>query len=170
MKFNIGDTMFRACAGQRESRITCPDCYGKKYLTVILGNGENVTVDCECYRPGYGQYAGTVSSCDFATEVFEETVNSISAAPAEYNHHPENECFKTREEAEIKAAQLLKEYQEGEKNRLLFLKENASRSWAWNASYHRRELKRAQRQVEHHTTKLDVAKSHMKEEKNENIK
>jgi len=42
-------------------------------------------------------------------------------------------------------------------------KEKDTRTWAWNASYHRRQIKDAKRQLEYHTAKLNVASLKAKE-------
>lgn len=45
-------------------------------------------------------------------------------------------------------------------------KEKGGRSWAWNATHHRREIKTAQERIAYHTSKLAVAALNAKEDKN----
>lgn len=60
------------------------------------------------------------------------------------------------------AARMAAEYDAEERRRILN-KEKDTRSWAWNASYHRKCIKEAQRTIEYHTTKLSVAAIRAKE-------
>ena len=55
--------------------------------------------------------------------------------------------------------ELCKKHRQEELNCLNNLKEQQHRSWAWNATYHRKCLKEALRQVEYHTAKLNVAET-----------
>ena len=44
-------------------------------------------------------------------------------------------------------------------------KEKDTKTWAWNVHYHRKEIREAQKRIEYHTSKLNVAKLHVKAEK-----
>ena len=45
------------------------------------------------------------------------------------------------------------------------MKEKPARSWAWHVTYHRREIKRAERDLEYHTRALGIAKEKAKVKK-----
>lgn len=172
MKFKIGDKVWIARAGNfSESWITCPDCLGQKSLTVITGNGSYITIDCECCKAGYEGCKGQIKVYGFLAVAHEIEINEISVdnGKVEYNHEEESNVFLTKVEAESRAEQFRARYESEELNRLNFMKENPKKSWAWNASYHRKNLKEALRQVEYHSSKLNVAKLKSKEQVIEDV-
>lgn len=165
-KFNIGDTVWIARAGPMEKSVECPACYGQRALTVIMGNGEQVSIDCSLCSVGYEPSKGVIKTYEFqaiAEPVRIERVE-LTNRGFQFNHH--DEVFATKEDALKRAEELKIEHLKEEENRLKNLKEYESRTWSWNATYHRRELKRAQEQVIYHTAKLNVAKVKAKENEN----
>jgi hypothetical protein len=81
-----------------------------------------------------------------------------------YNYRDNYVVFADHLSAAKRAIDLLEEYQTKETERLA-AKEQPKRTWAWNVRYHRGCLKEAQRQIEYHTSKLNAALTHAKEEK-----
>ena len=57
----IGDIAWHAESGTRQETEVCPECCGKKYLTVILGDDSQVTIDCAGCASGYDPSKGYVS-------------------------------------------------------------------------------------------------------------
>lgn len=173
MIFNIGDTVFVARANPVEKQVVCPHCFGKKFLTVILGDGSQVKIDCTGCARGYETPTGSVSYHEFTPYVEQHTITGMDSSQS--NGQIEvmywsgcggfegRRCFATEAEALARAQELLSEHQKEEERRLNQAKTNQDRSWAWNATYHRNELKRAQESVRYHTAKLDVCKSKAKE-------
>ena len=78
------------------------------------------------------------------------------------NHIDEDKVFLTESEAQTRADLMAAEYDAEERERI-FKKEKDQRSWAWNASYHRKEIKEAERRIEHHKKKLAHAALKAKE-------
>jgi hypothetical protein len=68
-KFNLGDHVWYAGISSGQKQIQCPDCFGKKFLTVILGDDSVVTVECPECRKGYYGSSGTILSYDYETSV-----------------------------------------------------------------------------------------------------
>lgn len=171
-KFSYGEMVWCAEVRSTEKQVKCPDCFGMKYLRVMLGDDSVVTVDCpECER-GYLGPQGTVTADDYAavTEPHMITAIEYSDSDGEFRYGfyqrcgvEESRCFATQEEAVVRAAELQKEYEEREQKRFA-AKEKPNRSWAWNATYHRGCLRRAQKYIEYHTKKLAMALEHKKEE------
>jgi hypothetical protein len=79
-------------------------------------------------------------------------------------HVKEVDVFTDEASAKLRADQMAEEHDREERDRI-FKKEKDSRSWAWNASYHRKEIKEARRRLEYHTSKLAVASLKSKEDK-----
>lgn len=64
--FNIGDTYYLPQNTPSEVTVLCPTCYGKFKVTVVLGNGESVLVDCETCGRGYGYEGPTGHVTDYS--------------------------------------------------------------------------------------------------------
>lgn len=170
MKYNIGDKAWHAVLTSVTKSITCPDCFGKKFLTVILGDDSQVTVACTgCDRNEFHVSEGLIRYYAYEpfVRIIEITKVEVTSEGVEYGFDRcygtrENNLFSTEEAAQARAVVLAKEYTETELKRRL-AKTNDKKSWAWHATYHRRGIKEAQKQLEYHTSNLEVAKSHAKE-------
>jgi hypothetical protein len=171
--FKIGDTVWFARAGQHETQITCPDCAGTRRIRLILANDEQVSIDCGGCSRGYEGPCGTITEYKFKAEVESFVVGGMEVktegvryytdtSSGAYYVHEDKDCFVNKEDAVERCKQLIKEAVDRERDRLL-KKERDTRSWAWNASYHRRCIKDAQKQLDYHTAKLNVAQAKAKE-------
>lgn len=175
-KYKIGDEVWWARYAPSDRYITCPDCCGKKYLTVILGDDSQVTIDCTGCQLGYDPPRGYITTHDYAAEVTrfritgveEQTKNdgSLEVSYRGYNCYAigEDAVASTKEEADTIAALLIIKAAEAEKQRLL-QKEKPTRDWGWNATYHRQCIKRMEADLVYHKAKLDVAVLRKKAEK-----
>ncbi len=52
-KFKVGDTVWVAKCRYEPVQKLCPTCFGKKEVTLILGNGDSVILPCNSDL-GYG--------------------------------------------------------------------------------------------------------------------
>lgn len=169
-QFNIGDTVYIPVhSGHAEIWVTCPDCAGKLYHTITLGCGDTHTIDCQGCTRGYESPSGRVSYYDSQGKAEYAEVIGMEMTPSGYEYRlncvnykaTSMDVYATREEAQAKADEMAAAYVDEKKARI-YKKEKDTRSWAWNASYHRQCLKRAQRDIEYHSAKLDVAKTKAK--------
>lgn len=166
-RFNIGDTAWKAWAGAKENWVQCPHCFGKKFLTAILGDDSQVTIDCAGCQSGYKPPLGVIRTYEFQAEVAKFIVSNIESNGDSFRFNYNDDCdvFATESEALARAAELVVKHEADELANLTRRKSSQNHTWAWNATYHRRELKRAKHDVEYHSQKLSVAASHAKEEK-----
>jgi hypothetical protein len=169
--FNIGDKLFLASCDNQDKHILCPDCLGKKRLTVIMGDGEYVSIPCANCGTGYNEPSGYVRIYEYMPKVREVIITGVQIAqgqPTEYRSDcyslQEENLFKTKEEAEIKAKELADKHSKEELDRFN-RKEKDTRSWAFNVSYHRQCIKRAEKDLEYHRGKLLIASSKVRAEK-----
>ena len=179
MPYKIGDEVWWARTEHVTEYVTCPDCSGKRFVTLILGNGDTHTIDCGNCQAGYEPSTGRVPSYSFAPVVRKITIGGVETQlkrgveVTEYRTVSSNggywvikpsEIFDTEEAARLRANELRAEEQAKEEKRMK-AKHFEHRTWAWHVSYHRRNIERAKKELEYHTAKLDVAKSHVKAEK-----
>jgi hypothetical protein len=174
-KYNIGDKAWFAGRESVEKSVICPDCFGKKYLTVILGDNSQVTIDCvACVQRGFEPPKGYVTYYGYKIDVSQVTINKVEISPnkTEYRFEQDKHCyivyetdlFDTKEEAEERAKKLCKEYEEEELEKI-HRKHNNNRSWGWNVHYYRRIIRQANKDIEYYTPRLDAAQKYAKEDK-----
>lgn len=168
MEYNIGDKVWHARIQWVQDYLPCPHCFGNLYLTVILGNNEQITIDCECCRNGWmgsqgkirvGQYRADVHLCTVDRK--EQSMNKIEYRVDGYIV-TENEIFINKEDAQVRASEIALE-QRAEEMQRFYNKEKNDRNWAWNATYHRNNVKKLSQELAYHISKLDIAKIKSKE-------
>lgn len=177
-KFKVGDAVWHATHEQREKWIVCPDCMGQRWVQVTFGDGTAVTVDCQNCGIGYEPPLGSVKTWEWeprASLVLVEGLDVHQSWQDEgeklivryslSNHRGGDETCVFDNEEEAKAhAQVLAARLSAEEEKRINGKERTNRTWSWNASYHRKAIKQAQRDLEYHTRKLEAAKQHVKAE------
>ena len=176
-KFEIGETVWQATYGAEEKWVPCPDCLGQKYAKVTFADGSEVTVDCDGCRRGYGPSSGIVRTYEYQARVSRAGVVGMEIHSADggashqiryslTNHRfvDEDDLFALEASAWWRATELTAELAAAEAAKIL-RKDRPSDTWSRNASYHRKALKQAQHDVEYHTSKLNAAQAHVKEEK-----
>lgn len=168
-KFDIGQEVWTSGYSRREKQKTCPDCFGKKFLTVILGDDSRVYIDCAGCSRGYESPCGYVTDYEYGERVEPRTITGmeINEEHGDQVIRYKFSCytfesdlvFATREEAQEKSIELGKAQKLDDEKRMLTQKENRQRTWSWNATYHRSEIKRLEKDLAYHKEKLNVAAS-----------
>ena len=167
--FQIGDMVFLASGGPKQVWVTCPDCLGEGRVKIVLGGDEH-WIDCLCCERGV-ESPGRIMTYEYNGDVREIVIGGVESAQSEHgmeiryrfnvtpnswNSADANEVFSNRGDAEVKAKELAVRFnREAEEN--IRRKQESKKSWAWNASYHKREIERGKRDLEYHTRKLNVA-------------
>ncbi len=172
IKYEIGQEVWRATCNREETSVECPDCGGTGRIRVTFHDDTTVSIDCQRCALGYEPPTGRIAVYDRVAKAERVTITGIdvrSGEEPEYRTNvsyiiDENRLFETREEALACAEKLAEEWDREEREKIA-KKEKDTRSWAWNASYHRNCIKRAEREIEHHTAKLNVASLKAKEQK-----
>jgi hypothetical protein len=174
-KYNLGDRVFVVRQGQTEKYATCPDCAGKCYLTVIMGDDSRVTIPCTGCQRGYNNPSGSVRYYEYAAEIEVGTIGAVKidgdtfeyevpASGGSYWCKKESEVFATIEEAREAGKILIAEHNQQEIDNIK-KKLKDHHSWAWHATYHRKCIKQAQEEIARHSTRLDWANQVKKAEK-----
>lgn len=168
-KYQIGDEVYVPRFRNVEKSIPCPDCCGTKALTVIMGDGEQLSINCAWCAKGYDPPRGYLIVYDWAAYTERSYIEGVERSDGTYEYRgcgwseKEDQIALTKEAAQVIACKRAEAHNEAEQHRYLACKEQTSRSWAWNASYHRNKIKQAQKDIEYHTAKLNVAKVKAKE-------
>lgn len=176
MRYNIGDAAWRATFDRSPREVTCPDCGGTGRLRVIFHDETVASIECRNCASGYDPPTGRVLVYDGGRPRAEQVVVSgveadaggeryrVSAGQRAYYAYDASELFDDEAAALSRAAILAAEHDEAERRRV-FEKEKDTRTWAWNASYHRRCIERAKKEIAHHEAKLAVASLKAREDK-----
>jgi hypothetical protein len=167
-KYKIGDRVWYAERKAVEKTVVCPDCFGSKALTVIKGDGSQVSIGCAGCASGYEPPKGYINYMSSEVAVSTSVIDRLEIKTDKTTYgssgfYSVEECdiFDTKEEAEARALVLAKEYNDEQLARI-YQKEKHNRTWAWNVRYHRDCIKRAEKDIVYHTAKLNAAKEKVK--------
>jgi len=169
MKYKIGDLIWYAHMKYVSKTVTCPDCFGQKALTVIKGDGSQVSIDCGCRHGcegprGYYEYTAYVPDVrQVAIQRIEIEGENISYGHSQNYSAQESDMFDNKEDAEKRAVELVAQH-EVEELAKIYRKDKHNHTWAWHVRYHRECLKRAMKDIEYHSAKLNVAKVKAKQD------
>lgn len=157
-----------ATYGRHEKFVTCPDCLGSQYVSVILGDGTEIQIECGgCDPGGYQPSTGVVRQYDYESQSRQHKVTGVkvTADLVEYDLDNFGSCsfytgsgdnvFATKDEA-MAAGEIKKAECEAEENKRFMAKTKDAKSWAWNATYHRKCIKDLERQLEYHRSKVVI--------------
>lgn len=162
MNFNIGDTVYRARAGQEQVWITCPECLGSSRLRVIMGDNTEVSIACVCCERGYEGSPGKIQTYQFVAKTTKETITGIEVRDEKIRYSvngwtiEESDMFITEIGALTRAAAMVQEHEAEEIKRLKY-KEKNTKTWAWNVSYWRGEIRRSKETIARCEARLAVA-------------
>ena len=162
-RFAVGDRVWYAYCQRESVEILCPTCFGKKKVTLILGNDDRVVLPCEACKKGYENPCGYIEAV-VITGVTLETDDKGEKATYHWGVHVNysddgNGFFATKAEAVARSKELKQEYEEEQRTSANYIKENARESFAWNAQYHMRHAKKCREEAIRHEKKAQLCKA-----------
>lgn len=171
MKYEIGQEIWIATWDSTTDYVTCPDCGGTGRIRVIHHDDTMMSIECAGCSAGYEPPKGYVKVYVRHARAEKTTITGVEVRDGKTEWRSakswcldEADVYDT--EADAFAAALLKaERADREEREKINAKEKPTRTWSWNAHYHRRQIKEAQRNLEYHTAKLAAANLKAKAEK-----
>jgi len=172
---NIGDRAYYYDTKSNQTEIPCPECLGQCFHEITLGCGDKHTIACERCKEGYLGPSGVTRPyiLERVPQVEEGIVTGITHEDGAWKYKFTNKVGNerwftdrvcaTEQEALEKAEDACKKYN-AEQMDCATRKYNDTKSWSWNATYHRKGIKDAERNLEHHKRALDWA-NHKKKDK-----
>lgn len=176
-KYQIGDVVWTGKWEPYEICEKCPDCGGTLKLTVTLFDNTIYGIPCETCKRGYEGPYGVVRRIGYHAEVQELVVHGMELGCWDSNkgiwqyklglegscylNIPEHEIFIDEHAAMNFAISKGRQLEINGAARVL-MKEKPAHTWAWHVTYHRRQVKEAQRQLEYHTKALGIAREKSK--------
>jgi hypothetical protein len=173
MSFNIHDTIWYAHCNWEPKQIQCPICFGKREVTLILGNDAHLVIPCGYCSDIITGPKGIVYEYEYNSDpipyVITEIKASVHACGTKYEYLSgyhcleEDKMFTTKEEALPKCEELRTKLYEDQATNLNHIKKQKNRSFAWNAGYHMREAKRCDEDAERHRQYYQICKDRSRE-------
>jgi ribosomal protein S27E len=169
MKYEIGQEVWHATFENHQVSVTCPDCGGTGRLRVTFHDETQVSIGCRNCSSGYDKPTGRVEIYEHQPRARLAIITGVEVDGAKVEWRT-SDSYRVDEsalfdnEADCMASAMTKAaaYDQEQRDRV-FKKEKDTRTWAWNASYHRKRIKEAQRDIEYHSANLNVAKVKAKE-------
>jgi hypothetical protein len=176
MKFEIGQKVWLALWDSTTNYVTCPDCGGTGRIRVIHHDDTMMSVECAGCQSGYDPPKGYLKVYDRHAKAELVTITGVHVSNGKIEWRSdrswlmeESDLFETKEGALTRAVEKAAVADKEDRDRIQ-AKEKPTRTWSWNAHYHRREIKKARRQIEYHEKKLAVANLKVKPEKTAALK
>lgn len=159
---NIGDTVYWVESNSHYGKsIPCPMCFGKRFVTIILGDGSETKSECGMCSHGLDRATGQAKTWEAVALIHSGVITGISTRyetkyEVGYSSILANECFDSADEAEPVRVAKQKEAEDRRNNWFKDSFVQAKKTQLWNAGYHRECIKSAERTIEWHRARLGM--------------
>lgn len=165
--FEIGEEVWWIGHGSREETVTCPECVGKKFITLIQGNGVKVDIDCACCGTGFDGPRGVIRETLNFHEPTRVTLGEvyISGKDVRYSHGSAgwqldaSGLFKTKEDCLAECVKLNKAKEENRKEQAVNYLKSKRREMAWSVHYWQGQVRDLRSRLDAAERRLDVCKA-----------
>lgn len=148
----------------------CPVCYGKLAVTLELGNGERVSIQCDACGLGFEGPQGRVREYRAASGVRAAVVDGVQVQNNGWRiivAHAGSEIwgetvFATEAEAEARRVVMHAEVEKDAEHRCMQQREYKRKKPTWLVRYHREQIKRAEKDLAWHRAKLPEATARLR--------
>lgn len=171
--FAIGETVWLADNTPYIVTVTCPECAGTKAITLIKGNGEQLSLDCQICEDranGYYNPTGYVRETvhDFKPKKF--TCRSVNVRGSEISYSEDepgavcrgsvnaSKLYRDYDKCLVHCQELKAERRTADERMLLANISSKRKSLAYSATYWSREVKKLERELEAARARLSVCK------------
>ena len=147
----------------------CPLCFGTKEVTLILGNGDEVILECTYCTKGFEAPTGCVTEYEYVATAEQRTITTINSTITANGEEHEYMCgyarlnnedvFDTEEEALAHSKYKEEEARKEQETKIEYLKAKASKGFSWNAGYWLRQIRDAKRDIESWEKKAILCKT-----------
>lgn len=169
--FSIGEVVWTPSSGYEEVWETCPECAGTMALTLIKGNGEEVSLACNYCSPGFDLPTGRVkvSKGAFRPEPF--TCSRIVGWEAEgpsysessegatcYSFKRAGDLFRDKDECQARCDELTKDREYHRAQQVIANLESKRKSLSHSTHYWKSQVDRLERDLNAAKARLAVSK------------
>ena len=166
--YNVGDKVWWAKCGNRDVKKPCPICFGKKQVTLILGNDDTVILPCNYCMIGYEGPFGYIEETKYIAKPKYISITGVNIEKTsdgdkiEYRYGSyilyENRVFDNKEDALICCEGIKKQVEAEQRTRTEHIKADKKKSYSWNAGYHFSEVKRYEEKAAYHRDMAKICK------------
>ena len=164
MKYSVGDEVYWVESSSNYSKsVPCPMCFGKRFVTIILGNEESERIECGYCQKGYDRASGIATVWKPDAVVHKKEISGVSTKNGiryelGYRSIEEHEIFTNEDDANIEREKRYK--LEVERSDRWFKDNfvNAKKNQVWSTGYHRRCIKDAKKTISWHEARLCMIK------------
>lgn len=178
--FAIGETVWVANSEPSYKTVACSECVGQKFVTIIKGNGEKLTLDCPVCEDFNYSSRGVIQETvyDFKPRQFvcrcitdidmhsgEAHYTESNEDATTYSTASSNRLFRDYGECLAHCKILEAEYKADEERRVLANISSKRKHLTFSATYWSREVKKLERGLEAARARLNVSKELGKQKK-----
>jgi len=166
--YNVGDKVWYARSGREEVNHTCPVCYGKLVVTLVLGNDEMIKLPCDYCGKGYESPKGYVVEYEWVSKPELLTIEAVNikreARGDEVDYRSDrwvlypDRIFDTEEESLSKCEELSAKNTKDQEEIAIHVKANTNKTYSWKAGYHMRAVKQAEKDIASHSKMATICK------------
>lgn len=153
--------------------VACPICFGKRQVTLILGNDDQVTLPCGYCAPGYDPPTGRVREYQAVAAAERVIITLVTItendAGQQRRYQATGRCydgedlFDTEEEANARAQEKAGAWLSEQETREDYIKKSVRAKFSWNAGYWMGQAKKARADAEGYDRKAVLCKARAKE-------
>jgi hypothetical protein len=168
--YKVGDWVWYATYDSEEIKVPCPVCYGNKVVTVILGNGDEVTVECDYCGKGWQNAPGYVTEYQRIPKAEQHMITKRRIEDGRDGEEIEyisssyilriEQMFDDEQEAYDYAVGLAEKVTQDNLDKPKYKNE---KSYTWNAGYHLKNAASKRKEAEYHEAKAKICKARSKE-------
>ena len=164
--FEIGRTYYLPLTHPEQIQVTCPVCYGKKKVVIILGNDERVEVECDGCGLGYEGPRGFVHDYSYEARVTPFTIDSVVSMHGDswYVRSTTGEqanwgqLCETDEQAMECSRQQMQSFVDENMRRSATSKKQKLREKTWSVRYHEDCIREVEKKIAWHRQKVSERK------------
>ncbi len=163
--FEIGQVVWKASATPAARQVQCPECKGTRALTLIQGDGTEVSLACARCGVGYDPPTGTVTQYDYAAEPEEficQDVN-IFLGKVTYGGCHVDRLYEDKEECRAACQKLNEEYKHKVEEQAVHQLASKRRDMAWSVHYWGGMVRRLKKDLARAEARLAVCKEKKQE-------
>ena len=173
--YKVGDVVWHAVCEMRSVTKTCPVCFGRRKVVLILGNDDRVSLDCDYCGRGFDAPTGTISEYEYVAKPEQRTITRVDIQETEKGCHREYlshsrilypaDIFDTEQEAKEHAARKAAKQRLEEALRCSRSRDYSNKSYSWKAGYYRRMAQDAREDAERYGRHAAICRAHARPQK-----
>jgi len=168
-KYKIGQKVFFVESYTTyNKKIPCPMCFGKRFVTIILGDNSHEKIECGFCSHGYEFASSYATVWEPHAEIEEAVISGIEKNngwlyKVGFTQKFESELYLSKDDAIIEKDKQLEDVTIRAKQYFIDNFIQAKKNQVWSTGYHKGKIKKCEKQIEWHKIRLGMIKDKEKE-------